>query len=205
MSEHMDKVRERVADPAFWTGAEARGKKIEANLRASPVNLMAEALQDAQTAERRVFWLRSITATLGVAAAGIVPCKAGCDACCHMATMISVHEADRIAKHTARPRLDAPDRDNKDDIEDDKTRYSGVPCAFLVDHKCSIYGERPHVCRVHYTVDRDNLLCQIVPGEAVNMPMIDNMSMNMLALIADGDPADAKMADIRDYFPPVAE
>lgn len=202
MTDHMDRVRARLAELTFWTDAAQRVSRIKGNLQVLPVNMMAEALQASTEPARRLYWMREINQMFDYAMQGIAPCKAGCDACCHMATFISVHEADRIAAATGRPRADPADRCTLDDIEDDRTRFNGVPCAFLVDHQCSIYTDRPHVCRVHFSVDRDNLLCQIVPGEAIKMPSFDNTNMNVLALMVDGDPSEAKMADIREFFPP---
>jgi Fe-S-cluster containining protein len=198
----MAKIRARAADPTLFTEADERVRQIQARLRASPVNMMAQALQAAPEPARKVFWLREITKVLDIAMRGIAPCKEGCDACCHMATGITLQEAQAIAATTGRAMTVPPDLVGMQAIELDRIKYNGVPCVFLEDHRCSIYEHRPYPCRVHFSVDRDNLLCQIVPGEAIRMPSYDNSRFNVLALLANGDPRGYLMADIRDFFVP---
>lgn len=198
----MAAIRARQADPALFEDADRRVAQIEARLRASPVNMMALALQDAPEPARKVFWLREITKVLDFAMRGIAPCKEGCDSCCHMATGITLAEAQEIAAASGRAMTVPPDVVALQDIELDRIKYIGVPCVFLVDHRCSIYEHRPHACRVHYSIDRDNLLCQTVPGQQIRMPSYDNSRFNLLALLSHGDPRATLMADIRDFFVP---
>lgn len=198
----MVKVRARPAEAGFFADAEARVRLIERRLAVSPVNDLALALQDAPEPARKFYWLRQITDMLGLAAAGVAPCKSGCDACCHMATMISRTEAEAIAQASGRAMTEPPEAMYGQDITIDQAKFLGVPCSFLEDHRCTIYADRPHACRVHYSLDRDKLLCQIVPGELVRVPSYDNSRFNLLFLLAHGDPREAKMADIREFFPP---
>jgi Fe-S-cluster containining protein len=198
----LEKIRARGVDPTLFVDAQKRVDKIKRNMLALHINEMAVALQDEPTRAGKFIWMRQMTDTLGKAVAGIVPCKDGCDHCCHMATNISIVEAQEIAEATGRAMVVPPDTDTIGGIEADRVRYNGVPCVFLVEHRCSIYAHRPHACRVHYSVDRDDVLCEIVPGVQTRVPSLNNQNFNMLFLLAHGDPREALMADIRDFFPP---
>jgi len=84
-------------------------------------------------------------------------CKAGCNACCHIQVEISDREAQRIGaaigkKPAALPpgRLTTPM---------DQLGRRDTPCPFLVDGNCSIYPDRPYVCREMTVLDLDALAC----------------------------------------------
>ena len=74
-----------------------------------------------------------------------------------------------------------------------------MPCAFLVDDRCSIYEHRPLACRHLFNVDVDNLLCQLVPGVAIEVPYLGMQGEQVAYVSAMG--ANARLADIRDWFP----
>lgn len=204
MTDLLARQRARMADPTLFVDAQARQDRIMGNLAASPVNMMAEALQDSVDPAKKVYWLRQITDVLAFAVRGNVPCRDGCSACCHMATMITLAEAQAIAKASGRALSMPADRVFMQDIVTDQKKFMGVACVFLKQHRCSIYADRPHVCRVHYSIDRDSLLCQITPGEVVRVPSLNNNSFNLLAMLCEPDLETALMADIRDFFPPHA-
>jgi hypothetical protein len=83
-------------------------------------------------------------------------CREGCDWCCHLTVGTSVPEVVRIVEHlrqTLSPdefrafrervlRLDAERRQRP--AARGKT---GLPCALLVDHRCTAYPVRPLTCR----------------------------------------------------------
>lgn len=202
---HLDAVYRRMNDPTAHREHERRVAGISKKMLALGINETGLALQNEKTHTGKVIWLRQVTALLAVATKGYVPCKAGCSHCCHMATLVTVEEAQAIAAATGRKMtMPPPEVLNRtdDDIELDRKEYEGVPCTFLKDDQCSIYATRPHACRIHYSVDHDNLLCQIVPGHhEIRTPMVDPRQFNLLHLMTYDDPRAVRFADIRAFFP----
>jgi len=87
-----------------------------------------------------------------------VACEVGCTACCHLNTLIYEHEAKRLAEVSGRTMTTLPYRPmNVVLAEGDK--YNDRPCPFLVDRKCSVYEDRPLVCRVHHSLSDSALDC----------------------------------------------
>jgi Fe-S-cluster containining protein len=89
-------------------------------------------------------------------------CKAGCGWCCHQQVGISVVEAVRIAVHIqSLPPDQAAAVADRLRVLDAKTNRmptsrrakAKLPCAFLVDGACSIYGVRPLRCRGLISID----------------------------------------------------
>lgn len=78
----------------------------------------------------------------------------------------------------------------------------GTPCTFLAAGRCSIYEHRPISCRLQINVDVDDLLCRLVPGEAITVPYLDTRTEKVASLLILG--ANARIADIRDWFPTLA-
>jgi len=75
-------------------------------------------------------------------------CAAGCAACCHARFSVFAVEAAPIA--AALTRLAAEDPAARARIRrqaDDPAHQDR--CALLVDDRCSVYGERPLICRSH--------------------------------------------------------
>lgn len=75
-------------------------------------------------------------------------CRAGCDACCHRRFSVFTVEAERVrqalqalARHT--PTLRERIRRQASDPS------ASAHCALLVDGRCSVYDERPMICRSH--------------------------------------------------------
>lgn len=71
-------------------------------------------------------------------------CRAGCAQCCGVRFGVFAVEAARIAAALARlaPPLRARVRAQADDPQH-------TACALLVDDRCSVYDERPLICRSH--------------------------------------------------------
>ncbi|EWS66494.1 hypothetical protein Y695_00264 [Hydrogenophaga sp. T4] len=55
------------------------------------------------------------------------------------------------------------------------------------------------MCRTHFNMDGDDLLCQIVPGAAVPVPYMDNRAILLGTLLVGG--TSPRIADVRDWFP----
>src|ERR1700688_632020 len=163
--DHMAKVRDRQNDPDFFPSAQGRIEKVKARLKVSNANALASMIQDECPPTFKVRLLHLLTDTLGKAMDGISPCRSGCSHCCKMALNITPLEAEAISKATGRPLAPVSEEQFKTLDEDAIRRLEGSPCPFLVDDRCSVYEVRPFACRVHYSMDRDNLLCKIIPGE----------------------------------------
>lgn len=187
----------RTADPTLFPQAERRMQAIDAKLQASPLKQIASMLQSPKVPKAsKVIMLRQVTDILAEAVKGYVPCKDGCSHCCKMGTNVTVDEAKLIAAHTGLQMFMPETMDN----DDNAMKYNAVPCTFLVNDRCSIYPVRPYACRIHYVVDRDSLLCEIIPGEPIKQLMIDTTQFNMLHIAAFGLD-NAHYADIREFFP----
>jgi Fe-S-cluster containining protein len=80
-----------------------------------------------------------------------VACKPNCSQCCHMNTVIYEHEAVRLAEVTGRTMVQLPFRP-LDVVHAEGMKFNGKPCPFLVEHGCSVYEDRPLVCRMHHSL-----------------------------------------------------
>lgn len=60
--------------------------------RSSRARLLKQAAS-AKSVQKRVLWLHQEADLVGVAAAGVVPCKPGCSHCCYIAVLIAEPEA----------------------------------------------------------------------------------------------------------------
>lgn len=85
-------------------------------------------------------------------------CKEECDQCCHMSTLIYEHEAELMAAASGRKMTRLNYRDRSDVLKAGKQFY-GKACSFLHKRKCSIYEDRPLVCRVHHSLNDDASQC----------------------------------------------
>lgn len=196
-------IRARENDPAMFEHAERTAERINDRLDLAGMSALANQAKAANSPKAKVILLRQMADKLGQAAQGLVPCKKGCNHCCHMATMVHLEEAQAIARATG-VKMTMPKAFNVDlvHIEKVRQRYDGVACRFLVNGACSIYAERPLACRLHIIVDRDSTLCEIVPGQKIRVPMINTKESDWAISMAWGGPLEMKYADIREFFPP---
>lgn len=107
-----------------------------------------------------------------------VACKRGCSHCCHAAVLVPHAEAAVIGVQIKRKPEQAKQRRNADDVP---WGYDH-PCTFLVNDECSIYENRPTVCRVHYSLDVDALMCELTPPESKAVPFLNDMHYQMTLL-----------------------
>lgn len=101
-----------------------------------------------------------------------VACKPGCSDCCHMNTMIYEHEAIRLAEVTGRKMVRLPYRP-LNQVAVDGAEFNGKPCTFLVENKCSVYEDRPLVCRTHHSLRDDASQCDMNSANHLRPPMYD--------------------------------
>lgn len=193
---HLEKVRARQSNQLAILRWQDRVETIEGRLKASGANAIALMMQDEPSFRGRIVWLNKLMDTLSAATEGITPCKEGCAHCCYMAVEITTEEAKAIADASGKALL-TPAVFNQ---EPDPAKYEGTPCPLLVNDRCSVYAARPMACKLHNSVDEDNLLCQIVPGESIRAPSFDTIRFGMLGVLAYPDPNTLQYADIRDFF-----
>ena len=63
-----------------------------------------------------------------------------------------------------------------------------------------MWNARPLACRYHYSLDDDDLLCQLVNDDApINVPLLNTNARKAVSLAIQGLQQEA--ADIRDWFP----
>lgn len=132
------------------------------------------------------------------------PCAVGCSACCHQAVVITKSEAIRIGEVVGRAPHMVPTF-TKDTVEqgllatrqaEDVKNFTGKPCPFLLDNQCSIYADRPMICRLHHSMYTDNRPCQ---HDAVHD--VPAMSFSQLERAFVATEGSFEAADIRTYFP----
>ena len=85
-------------------------------------------------------------------------CKSGCAYCCHVRVEATIPEAIMVFAHLIDPADPRRQRvlDNADRLQsmDEAGRmFARVPCPMLIDDKCSIYEDRPLMCRAMMAAD----------------------------------------------------
>lgn len=195
----MEEIRARERDPAVQAAAEATIDKINARTNPRELNRLKDQALRAKSTTSKIIRLRELAGELAKATTGVVACRAGCSHCCKMATLVSVPEAQLIAKETGR-KPSVPAAYNQ--FPTYQATYNGVPCTFLKDGQCSIYAYRPFACRIHYTMDSENTLCEITPGVKVIAPHLNVNEYDMVYCETLGPAHQMKFADIREFFPP---
>ena len=201
-SSHLERVSER------WRGLEERIdiklKQLAAFDRKSEERLIDQAAK-ANTANRRVYWLRRAADLAINEASKHAACKKGCSHCCRISVVLSQAEAQVIAKETGHPLNTKAGRfsaDGTTDIDVAKAMVSaeqfGKPCVFLRNEQCSIYEHRPLVCRWQINLDDDDLLCHLIPGEPPKVPYLDMAAHEYSAVMIMGP--HQRYDDIRSWF-----
>ena len=85
-------------------------------------------------------------------------CGAGCAYCCYHSVEATIPEAILVAAQLADPAdarrrkvLDTADRLRG--VSESERRRRGIPCPLLVDNHCSVYEDRPPMCRAMLAAD----------------------------------------------------
>jgi Fe-S-cluster containining protein len=103
-------------------------------------------------------------------------CKAGCAWCCHQNVEVTVPEAILIAAHLAgeddprRARVAAAAA-TLGGLDAEARRRAGKPCPLLVDNRCSVYEDRPLMCRGLMAADADACRRAYDPAGAGDAPL----------------------------------
>jgi len=206
---------ERWSDPQTQADAQERAAKVQ--IPRKPLENGLAAMRRAPKIEQRIFWLRQMATRWAAAVEPHAACKPGCSACCHQTVMVTEAEAKLIARETgAAYRHPVQWRGVG---QEDRLAFEAKPCTFLAaDGRCSIYEHRPMACRLLFNLDRDALLCQIVPGSPMHVPYANSGAIDMAYLEAhidmgaefrrfqaggslDEAARSLRWADLREFFP----
>ena len=121
-------------------------------------------------------------------------CKAGCSHCCNISAVITDVEAEAMAKASGRKT-----RRPKDGISADVLgKWFRAPCPFLIKGRCSVYEDRPLVCRLQFNISDTSQQCDtsIPPTESyvtmLNLSQLQNAYVEAFH--------DHQWGDIRDFF-----
>ncbi len=107
-------------------------------------------------------------------ARGMVACRAGCDACCHVPVGVQAHEvliaAQHVQTHFSPEELDALIARAAAHREAFAGRSNAgrtalkTPCVLLRNGSCSIYGARPEACRSHHSNNAEACRTNLASG-----------------------------------------
>lgn len=121
-------------------------------------------------------------------------CKLGCDQCCHVTLSVSAIEANAIKDW-----FDQLDQEIKNNLQEiwqgeqskgkDLAENLVSPCVFLYEGKCSIYENRPIICRSHglpllrFENGENFLDCCSLNFQSMTPPKEDMLDLERLNLI----------------------
>jgi Fe-S-cluster containining protein len=136
---------------AFERTASVLGERREAAAEAELCRQLNSVIDDAFAEQTK-------------AGAGIA-CAPGCDYCCHLRVGVFEHEAAALVEHlrTRAPAAEAAGvieriRVNArriDELSVEQHRAAGIPCAFLIERRCSAHDVRPAACATHHSLSRE--------------------------------------------------
>ena len=128
-----------------------------------------------------------------------VACRKGCSHCCYTAVLLPHEEAGVIARRIDRTPARTKPHDNA------ATMAPGYdnPCPFLVNEECSIYDNRPTVCRTRFSLDVDALMCELTPPAFRQVPLMDDLSQHavLLRLVYSVTGKRPNLGEIREFWP----
>jgi len=122
-------------------------------------------------------------------------CRNKCSHCCHQAVAVSREEAKVISHMTQAVRDDTIATQYFGEV--DQKKYFNVPCVFLKNGTCSIYYNRPLMCRTHFNLTDDPSLCDTVKNPMAEVPNIDFTELISTTIPVIG----TEFKDIREWFP----
>ncbi|PRQ07375.1 YkgJ family cysteine cluster protein [Enhygromyxa salina] len=100
-------------------------------------------------------------------------CRAGCDRCCGQ--RFSVFEVEAAPIRAALAQLASADPPLRERIREQGRDLESSSCALLVDGRCSVYEQRPMICRSH------GLPVAVADPERVDGPLrVDHCPLNFV-------------------------
>lgn len=191
--------QERIPEAAITAEANAAAVERPPGFDREIQSLLQQAARTNRVGKRIRLVLKAAS-TWAAPVAARAACRKGCSHCCHIPVSITSAEAMNLAAATGRP-MSIPDNAiNLTDLTEEPTpvRTDIGPCPFLVEGSCSVYESRPVICRTHFNLDADDLLCRVVPGHPTDVPYADARLILGACLALQQDQV---IADIRDFFP----
>jgi Fe-S-cluster containining protein len=181
---------------------EGKLKRINADGRLHRIvrRQLPALVESAEPLDRKVIKLRKLADSAAEAIAPFTPCAKGCSACCHNPALLSEMEAMLVAQATgaklATPRRVFDPAGGEAARREYFSHYTGVACGFLKDGACSIYADRPMVCRVHHSIESSPAGCdrgrQPAAVDLTEIFVADLQMMGRMMIYAD----------LREFFPP---
>lgn len=144
--------------------------ELSKSIYASEKTLLTEALKTSKAADHVAHVVQGFLQRVSerfdanCATHGIkLACTAGCAYCCHTRVEVLPHEALFIARYIRFTRSEAKQQQLIEHLQSRAEQAAGlsreeyfrarIPCAFLVDSRCSIYEARPTLCRTFHSMD----------------------------------------------------
>lgn len=183
--------------PEAQATAEANAAEVSAKLsmKGDEFNRRAEDIQYGPGAHKgKLRKLYRLANDIGAVVGSKAACKKGCSHCCHIPVAMFQSEADLIAEE-----IGVPAARIKQSVEPSDRGFGyHMPCPFLKNNACSIYEHRPIACRTLYNMDKDALLCELLPDMTVPVPYANMAAIQSVYVVLN---LQDKMGDIRDFFP----
>jgi hypothetical protein len=118
-----------------------------------------------------------------------IHCREGCNFCCHLRVMVYPHEAIALFRYLE----SRMPREQADEVRArliENAAYVGqsnawrMPCAFLVDGRCSAYEVRPAACSGYHSLSRGRCETahQQAPGTSTGIPVLQSLRYVAAAL-----------------------
>jgi Fe-S-cluster containining protein len=119
-----------------------------------------------------------------------IACQAGCSFCCRARVTVTPHEAIALFRYL-RSQISAEkasaiasnvlvNAERIGPLTETEHRSARIPCAFLVDDRCSAYAARPAVCAGYHSLDRNE--CESSynnPADlSARIPMLETVRQN---------------------------
>lgn len=146
-------------------------------------------------ARNRLIRIRHIAGQQSAIFSSKTACSSGCSHCCHIDVTLPRSEAMLIGKLTGK-KLSEPSQTFPIDQPPAKS-FVGSPCPFLVGGSCSIYANRPLLCRTLVNLDTSPKLCELVPETTIPVPYLNTSALRAAFTIVTQS---EDFADIREWF-----